>query len=171
MNRTLTIVFIAVFILPLMVGFTPKPHSSGTSNQYIYWMPFGEAIKYAKENEKIIFVYAYTDWCPQCKRMEALTFTDATVQYYLREKFVCTKINAESNVQHECNSQVLTEQQIAQSLEVDEYPTMIMLAPLGGSLGTFSGFHESTELQQILVYFGEGHYRTMPYNMWLKGRR
>ncbi len=171
MNKAMTMLFIVIFILPFMVGFTAKSDSCETSDHGIYWMPFGEALKYARENDKIVFVYVHTDWCPNCKKMDDLTFSDATVQYYLREKFICTKINAESGVQHECNGQVYTEQQVAQMLGVDGYPTIIMLASSGGSLGSLSGYRDPVNLQQTLIYFGEGHYRKMPYNLWLKERQ
>ncbi len=170
MNRKLSTIIIAVIILPFLVGFSPASYHSETYDQWINWMSFGEALKYSRDVNRIIFVYVYTDWCPQCKKLDAMTFTDETVQYYLRNNFVCTKINAESDREHQCNGQTITERQIAQSLGVDGYPTMIMLAPLGGSLGAFSGFRESADLQQILIYYGEGHFLKMPYDKWLKNR-
>jgi thioredoxin-related protein len=103
--------------------------------------------------------------------MNNLTFSDANIQYYLSNNFVCTKINAESSTQHECNGQRLTEQQIAQTLQVDGYPTFVILASRGGgALGSFSGYHEPSELQEILTYYGERHFLEMPFDKWKKQR-
>jgi thioredoxin-related protein len=169
MKRILRPFVMVMVILPLMVGITPSPAASGSSNLSIYWLPFGDALNYARENNRILFIYVYTDWCSQCKRMNNLTFSDADIQYYLSDNFVCTKINAESATEHECNGQRLTEQQIAQMLEVDGYPTFIFLASRGGgSLGSFSGYIDPSKLQEILTYYGERHFLEMPFNKWKK---
>ena len=51
---------------------------------------FKKALELAKENNKIIFVDAYTDWCEPCKQMQLNTFTKEAVgkyykQYYRRQ--------------------------------------------------------------------------------------
>jgi thioredoxin-related protein len=170
MNKVLAIAILVLMILPTVAGNTAKAHPFESSSGYIYWMSFGEALNYARENDKLIFVYVYTDWCPQCKKLDAITFNDETVQYYLSQKFICTKVNAESDREHECNGQVYTERQIAQMLEVEGYPTIIVLASRGGSLGSFSGYREPSQLQDVLVYFSDGYFREMPFDKWMRSR-
>ena len=171
MKKILKPAIIAIIILPILIGIAPRPAASGSENFSIYWLPFGEALRYAQENNTLIFAYVYTDWCSQCKKMNNRTFTDPTLQYYLSEKFVCTRINAESSTEHECNGQRYSEQQIAQMLGVNGYPTIVMLASRGGgNLGSFSGYREPNELQEILTYYGDGHFLQMPFNKWRKQR-
>lgn len=153
--------------VPLYVKFAPA-----SENLSIYWLPFGEALRYAQENNRIIFAYVYADWCSQCKKMNSRTFTDPNIQEYLGYKFVCTAVNAESDREHECNGQRISEKQIAEMLEVDGYPTVVILASRGGGrLGSFGGYREPQQLQEILTYYGEGYFLQMPFNKYLKGRR
>jgi thioredoxin-related protein len=166
MDKILTTLILIILFFPPTALYATGPEPSESMNQQIYWMPFGDALRYAKENDKIVFVYVYTNWCSQCKKMNDLTFPDPTVQYYLSTKFVCTKINAESEVQHDCNSQRYTEKQIAQMLEVSGYPTMLFLSPNGGSIMGISGYYSPDDIQPVLVYIGEDHYRSMPYRQW-----
>ena len=42
-------------------------------------IPWADALKMAKEQNKHIFVDAYTEWCYWCKVMDKKTFTDAKV--------------------------------------------------------------------------------------------
>jgi thioredoxin-related protein len=171
MKRILRPLVMVILFLPLMVGITPIPAASGAANLSIYWLPFGEAVNYAKESNKLIFAFVYTDWCSVCKRMDNITLSDANIQSYLSEYFVCTRINAESTREHECNGQRYTEQEIAQILDVDGYPTFVILASRGGgSLGKFSGYRGPNELQEVLTYFGERHFLEMPLDQWRKRR-
>lgn len=170
MNKTMLLLILILF-LPFAAAHPAGPNPPVLLSQQIYWMPFGEALKYARDLNKVVFVYVYTDWCPQCKRMNNLTFNDRTIQDYIYDKFICTKVNAESDIQHECNGQKYTEREIAQMLGVEGYPTMIVLASQGGSLGSFSGYRGPDELKDILIYFGDGHFQEMSFPQWMKGRR
>ncbi len=56
-----------------------------------------EALEKAKNEEKIIFVDAYTTWCGPCKRMAKSVFPDPGVGEFYNEHFVSMKINMESS--------------------------------------------------------------------------
>lgn len=58
-------------------------------------IPWNDALKMAKEQEKHIFVDAYTDWCYWCKVMDKNTFTDEKVIELLNDKFISVKLDAE----------------------------------------------------------------------------
>lgn len=55
-----------------------------------------QALKLAKEQNKYLFVDAYTDWCGWCKVMDKKTFTDAEVAKIMNEKFVNVKVEMET---------------------------------------------------------------------------
>jgi thioredoxin-related protein len=171
MNKILNPLVIVIVILPFLVGITPVPTASGTENQSIYWLPFGDAVNYARESNKLIFAYVYTDWCSVCKRMNNNTLSDPNIQSYLSNYFVCTKVNAESSTEHECNGQRYTEQQLSQILGADGYPTFVILASRGGgALGRFSGYRDADDFREILTYYGDRHFLDMPMDKWLKTR-
>ncbi|MEM8526116.1 MAG: thioredoxin family protein [Bacteroidota bacterium] len=52
-------------------------------------------LKKAKEEDKLIFVDAYTTWCGPCKWMDANVFTDEKVGEFYNENFINVKIDQE----------------------------------------------------------------------------
>ena len=55
-----------------------------------------EALQQAIDEEKLIFVDAYTTWCGPCKRMANTVFTDPSVGAYFNETFINVKMDMES---------------------------------------------------------------------------
>jgi thioredoxin-related protein len=54
-----------------------------------------EAVKAAKEQEKPLFVDAYTTWCGPCKMMAQNVFPDEEVGAYFNRNFICIQIDME----------------------------------------------------------------------------
>ncbi|MEG2339999.1 MAG: thioredoxin family protein [Odoribacter sp.] len=54
-----------------------------------------EAFLKAKEENKLVFMDFYADWCVPCKEMAKIVFTDSLVGEYLNAKFICMKVNTE----------------------------------------------------------------------------
>lgn len=57
-----------------------------------------EALLKAKEEDKIIFVDAYTTWCGPCKRMASNTFPDPEVGKLFNQHFLSLKIDMEKGM-------------------------------------------------------------------------
>ena len=58
-------------------------------------LTFEEAKAKALEENKLIFIDAYTSWCGPCKRMAANVFTNEAVGAYFNENFINLKIDME----------------------------------------------------------------------------
>lgn len=58
-------------------------------------LKFSEAMQRAKEENKYIFLDAYTSWCVPCKRMEKEVFSRERVAQYLNASFVNVKFDME----------------------------------------------------------------------------
>jgi len=56
---------------------------------------FEEALKKAKEQNKLIFIDFYTVWCAPCKGMSKNVFPDATVGELYNKEFINIKLDAE----------------------------------------------------------------------------
>ncbi len=56
-----------------------------------------EALEAAFEEEKVIFVDAYTTWCGPCKKMAKNTFTNAEVGEFHNANFINVKLDMESD--------------------------------------------------------------------------
>ena len=55
-----------------------------------------EALTKANEEEKLLFVDAYAQWCGPCKRMAKYVFTDESVGKFFNDNFINLKLDMES---------------------------------------------------------------------------
>lgn len=74
-------------------------------------------LKKAKEEDKLIFVDCYTDWCGPCKWMSANVFTDEKVADLYNDKFINVKIDMEKG------EGIL----FAKAYNVRAYPTLMFI--------------------------------------------
>jgi tetratricopeptide (TPR) repeat protein len=96
------------------------------------------ATKRAAEENTLVFVEFYTDWCSWCRRLESETLTDREVKDAL-SKFVAIRLNAEKDGID-----------AARRFGVDSYPTMIFLDPTGEEVERISGYLPPEKLVEEL---------------------
>ena len=77
---------------------------------------FREAVAAAKQENKLVFIDFYTDWCGPCKMMARDVFPQKKVGEFFNEKFVCVKLNAEKEGK-----------ELATRFVVKAYPTFLVL--------------------------------------------
>jgi len=80
--------------------------------------PFSEIKALAKEQNKLIFVDAYTTWCGPCKRMSKEIFPLKNVAEFYNSNFICTKIDMEKGEGLD----------IAKQYAVRNYPTYLFIS-------------------------------------------
>lgn len=103
---------------------------------------YAEAKALANQNNKNIFVDAYTTWCGPCKRMVKETFTDSKVGAYFEQNFIAIQIDAENESESEFFSEYTA----------TAYPSLFWLDNNGDLLDIHigfldaSGFLEATKL-------------------------
>lgn len=71
----------------------------------------------AKEENKLVFVDVYTDWCGYCKKLDKEVYTDERVVAFFNENFINVKFNAETPFGYPR----------AAAFNVEGYPTMLFL--------------------------------------------
>lgn len=76
-----------------------------------------DAIEAADENDKLVFLDIYTDWCLPCKVMDEEVFTNKKLGEYFNSHFVSYKVNAE----------IGTGSMIADLYDVNGFPTLLFL--------------------------------------------
>jgi len=72
-----------------------KAASSHLMTGDLQWYTIEEALEMNKNNDKMLFVDVYTEWCGWCKVMDKKTFTVKEVQDYIRDNFIPVKFDAE----------------------------------------------------------------------------
>ena len=80
-----------------------------------------DALKMAQEQNKLIFVDAYTTWCGPCKRMSAQVFPQPEVGTFFNANFINVKMNMEDEQGRKFGSKY----------PVSAYPTFFWIDPDG----------------------------------------
>lgn len=82
---------------------------------------WNEILELAKNQDKIIFLDAYAEWCGPCKLMSAKVFTDSEVGSFYNNNFINVKIDMEKGEGLKLRSDYL----------VTAYPTLLFINPNG----------------------------------------
>lgn len=94
-------------------------------------LPFADAAALAKQEQKIVLVDFFTTWCGPCKKLDATTWKDATVQAWLAEHTIALKIDAEK------------EPDLAQRFGVRAYPSIVLVKPDGTVVDSLVGYRDA----------------------------
>ena len=111
---------------------------------------FGQGILFEKENwqavlkkaqdeEKIIFLDAYTSWCGPCKQMSAYVFPDPALGEYHNDNFINVKIDMEKG----------DGIQLASKYNVRMYPTLLYIDHNGKVIRKRAGMLRADKLLEL----------------------
>lgn len=123
------------WLTPLVVVCCAVPVNAAAIN---WRTDYNVARKEAAEKGRPLLIDFGTENCFWCKRLDASTFQDASVVHLVNERFIPLKIDAEK------------EAQLAKSLQISSYPTIVFGAPDGKIMGTVVGYKEASEFVTIL---------------------
>jgi thioredoxin-related protein len=115
----------------------------------VEWHPFEKAIQIAEENQQFLLVDVWAPWCGWCKKMQKEVYPNLPIN--LSNKFIWTRLNRddhESNIQF--NSQTFTPFRVAQKLNVQSVPALVVLSLQGEYMFHISGFIETQKLSAVL---------------------
>ena len=90
----------------------------------------------AIDQNKFIFIDAYTTWCGPCKAMSRNVFTKPNVANYFNSNFINVKINMEKPAG----------KKIRGKYDVRAYPTLLFITPEGKLLKKALGYHQPNSL-------------------------
>lgn len=124
----------------------PVPHEE------LHWYAFDSALIKAKEQNRVIVMDMYTDWCGWCKKMDATTFSDPEIVAKINERFIPMKFNAEAKDVYEYMGKSHTCPVITKMLLGNKigYPTTMFLMPDGTPLTGVQGYFPAKEFTKIL---------------------
>ncbi len=189
LHRTALSLGVLLLLTPLSLSAqTP----AATSAKAIQWLSIEDAQAKAKKVPKPLFVDVYTSWCGPCKMLDRNTFSDPKVADYVNKHFYPVKFDAESGKAVTWKGKKLenpgfdparsggrngTHQLTHQIANVNgriAYPTIVYLDSELNVLAPVQGYMTPEQLEPILTYFGEGHYKKMDYQAFVgtfKSRR
>ncbi len=156
-----------------------------TAAKSIQWLSVEDAQAKAKKTPKPLFVDVYTNWCGPCKMLDRNTFSDPKLADYVNKNFYPVKFNAEggepvmwkgtklenpdfnpANSSGRNGTHHLTHQ-IANVNGRIAYPTIVYLDSELNVLAPVQGYMTPEQMEPILTFFGEGHYKSQDYQAFM----
>ncbi len=168
MNKLILLIFCIVIGL-----------GSSAQEDKIEWLSFEEAVKRNETEPKKFIVDIYTNWCGWCKKMDASTFKNPVIIKYINENYWAVKLNAERK-----DTIILGQQMfINENLTKKRGPHQLAVALLNGKMTypsivyldnnvelmhpAIAGFQDAKSLEQIITYFGENAYQSIPWDKYV----
>lgn len=168
----LVAVFCLMVAASVMVGVPTAVAGDGNKNEEKAtepdWQRLDKALALAKDSGKLILVNFYTDWCPNCKRMNEKTYRDEGVLKQLGKSFIPVKLNAESSQSLAIEGQAVTEYQVALMFQVNSYPTTWFLSSEGRPLLPVRGYYGPELFAPMLRFVEGGWYEKMDFDMYME---
>lgn len=133
-------------LLGLLLLVTALP----TQAQELRWNSFEDALVIAQQEERLILVDVWAPWCGWCHKMKKETYP--RLPQNLAQKFVFTRLNRDDHdAEHKYKGEKLSSMQLAQKINAQSVPAVVILSSDGNYLAHISGFVSSEKLQEVLL--------------------
>lgn len=129
------ITFIVAMLSAATISIATEP-AGGNSAETVQGIQFyegswDEALKLAKEENKLIFLDIYATWCGPCKKLKANTFPDEAVGEYYNANFINLALDGEKGEGRE----------LARKYAIKGYPTLLFVDRNGTVVARTAGYH------------------------------
>lgn len=125
----------------------------------------------AKALRKFALIQFYAAGCKPCQQMGADVTADPQLDELIRSRFVLIRVNQASTRQVMYRGRRLSEKQLTQQHQVNQYPTMLFIGPDGRLIGRKLGYSSPKELSDVLSYLSTGAYNRMAFSAFQSGKR
>ncbi len=146
-------ILLGVASLFIVLVFANANQQTRTEGDKIEWLTIEEAQTLNKENPRTIFIDVYTKWCGWCKKMDKATFQNAEIVDLVNGKYYAVKLDAESKAEIVFNGQKMTEQQLARSMRVSGYPTIVLMDENLKNIQPVAGYKNPSQFKKMLTQY------------------
>lgn len=112
---------------------------------------YDSLLQVSAQEDKLLLVHAYTDWCRWCKLMEKETYRDSSVAVELKKHFIAAAYEMQKSKEG---------QALARKVPVNQYPTVLVFKASGELIYTIEGFSPPSvfleELKRIVALKEKG---------------
>ena len=130
----IAVTIIALLIIGVSVSSLNSNKTTDTTPSLQWGTDLNQAMQEAKANNKSIFVDFYADWCPYCKQMDEVTYTDPQVKEKLNQNYVLLKVDVDNNPS------------ISSKYQAYSLPTMIIIDSNGNEIKRIIGYQSPDQL-------------------------
>jgi thioredoxin-related protein len=181
MKKTLCTILAIVAITNVSLGqkktkSPAKKEAQGAqvSDKEINWITLDQLQEKMKKTPKKVYIDVYTAWCGWCKVMDKKTFTNQGVINYINKNFYAVKLDAEQTdsihfMGGHYGMEGRTNQFAIQLLRGQmSYPTTVIMEENFQNPQIIPGYQDVKAIEPILKYLGENHYKTTPWEEYVK---
>jgi thioredoxin-related protein len=126
--------------------------------QELTWYNWEEGYAKAQQDNKIMLIDAYTDWCGWCKVMDQKTYTKAEIIDLIEKEFVPIKLNPELEGSYEFSKTSYTGRELIDHLSDNNfrgYPTTFFVFSKTDSKYMEVGYKDADAFKIILEKYAE----------------
>ncbi|MAL17222.1 MAG: hypothetical protein CL670_16755 [Balneola sp.] len=140
---------ILLAVLVASILFSGLKSSTAFAQEKLDWKPFEEALSFAESEGLPIFVDVWAPWCGWCRKMKRDVYPE--LAEHLSQNYVLTRINRDDNeTMHSYKGQRLSSLRLAQKLNIQSVPGIVLLNSKGEYVMHLSGFIENKALRPLL---------------------
>jgi len=154
------------FLLPILLSglLSVQLHAqSAPVPDNIEWTGVDQALKRAADEEKLVLINVYADWCPYCRRMHREVYPDERVEKPVSDYFIPVVINTESEDPVTYLGNKFTESEFAVALQYSSVPTTFFMNSNGEVIGQQPGYLPAELFSKLLEYVGSGAYESISF--------
>lgn len=116
---------------------SPKPADSPAAE--FDYLSYDQALKKAAEEDKMIMIFFWTDWCAYCTKIRKEVFEKPDVQEAFNKDFVAVSIDMEKD-----------SGELAKKYQIKAFPTLTFLDSQGEFVGFWPGFADKDTFFEIM---------------------
>lgn len=162
-----------LFVVTFMSSFQG---SQFVGKEKIEWLTLNEVSSRMEKEPRPMIIDLYAKWCYWCKVMDKKTYNHEKVVEYINKHFYPVKFDAETKQTIQWKHQ---EYDFNPDVKVNEFslyvtngqlsfPTTVIYTSEEEAPAAIPGFMSPDEIEPILKYFGESHYKKQSFQDFLK---
>lgn len=168
--RRIAPLLVALLLLTLPASAqNPAAGDGATLAPMLEWPTFPDALKAAKESNRIVVVDVWSRNCGWCRKQQTEVYTQPDLQAYLLGNFELGRLDIDLDSDTlSYRGYTLSSQMLSAGFGATATPTTIFLEPDGTYITRLAGFHAYDDFFDVIRYIGSQAFREMSFEDFLK---
>lgn len=152
-------------VLPLMLMVVAQ---TAVAQKGIVWHSMQKAQQLAKQNNQKVLIYAGSDRCVYCQKMDTQVLSNQEVVDSLKAYFYGVRLNIGSRQPIIFNGKQMTPLEFAQKHSIRATPTFFFVSSDGDIIAAQPGFIPADTFSRLLGYIGSEAYEKIAFGTYLQ---